>query len=41
LGPEHENFIGTLRNVGYKFESTKEKSQADEIAEEVENRINR
>jgi DNA-binding response OmpR family regulator len=40
LGPEHENFIGTLRNVGYKFESTKEKSQADEIAEEVENRIN-
>jgi DNA-binding response OmpR family regulator len=40
LGPEHENFIGTLRNVGYKFESTKEKSQADEKAEEVENRIN-
>ena len=40
LGPEYENFIGTLRNVGYKFVANREISQSDNLAEEVENRIN-
>jgi DNA-binding response OmpR family regulator len=39
LGPEYENFIGTLRNVGYKFVANREISQSDDLAEEVENRI--
>ena len=39
LGPEYENFIGTLRNVGYKFVASREISQSDDLAEEVENRI--
>jgi len=39
LGPEYENFIATLRNVGYKFVANREISQSDDLAEEVENRI--
>ena len=39
LGPEYENFIATLRNVGYKFVASREISQSDDLAEEVENRI--
>jgi DNA-binding response OmpR family regulator len=40
LGPEYENFIATLRNVGYKFVANREVSHSDGLAEEVENRIN-
>ena len=40
LGPEYENFIGTLRNVGYRFVSNKELNDSTEVDEDVNNRIN-
>jgi DNA-binding response OmpR family regulator len=35
LGPEHEALIGTVRNVGYRFEPPKSRSRADGPAVEV------
>ena len=41
LGPEYEAFIGTLRNVGYRFVPNREINQLNEVNEEVTNRINK
>jgi DNA-binding response OmpR family regulator len=40
LGPEYENFISTLRNVGYKFISSRDLKDSTPVDEEVNNRIN-
>ena len=40
LGPEYENFISTLRNVGYKFISSRDLKDSTSVDEEVNNRIN-
>jgi len=40
LGPEYENFISTLRNVGYKFISSRDLKDSTPVDEEVDNRIN-
>lgn len=32
LGPEHEQLIGTVRNVGYRFDPPKEQRLADDVA---------
>jgi DNA-binding response OmpR family regulator len=40
LGPEYENFISTLRNVGYKFISNRDLKDSTPVDEEVNNRIN-
>jgi DNA-binding winged helix-turn-helix (wHTH) protein len=29
LGPEHEQLIGTVRNVGYRFDPPKDRRSAD------------
>lgn len=44
LGPEYEAFIGTLRNVGYKFvpeREVDEVTQSSDLHGEVKNRITR
>ncbi|TWG83568.1 Response regulators consisting of a CheY-like receiver domain and a winged-helix DNA-binding domain [Cellulosimicrobium cellulans J34] len=33
LGPEHEQLIGTVRNVGYRFDPPKDRRPADEAAQ--------
>jgi DNA-binding response OmpR family regulator len=41
LGPEYENFIGTLRNVGYKFVANRKDEVSTDLDQEVINRVNR
>jgi DNA-binding response OmpR family regulator len=36
LGPEHEALIGTVRNVGYRFDSPPEKKGEKSVADEAE-----
>lgn len=34
LGPEHEQLIGTVRNVGYRFDPPRTRADSDEAADE-------
>ncbi len=35
LGPEHEQLIGTVRNVGYRFDPPRTRPDGEEAAEEA------